>query len=126
MQRMFTFVLYQNQNTMVKQSELVKKYAAAFAAIVDKLEAENIQISVETTRNKHCASARFTIYSTESILYHEASFEIKDFGNFQKFESRVQDFPTKELANEAEFMAKVNKVIRTLFGSSAPQLEVHP
>jgi len=48
---MFTFVLYQNQNTMVKQSELVKKYAAAFAAIVDKLEAENVQISVETTRN---------------------------------------------------------------------------
>ena len=123
---MFTFVLYQNQNTMVKQSELLKKYAAAFTAIAGKLEAENVQISVETTRNRIAASTRLAIYSTESILYHEASFEIKDFGNFQKFESRVQDFPTKELANEAEFMEKVNKVIRTLFGSSAPQLEVHP
>jgi len=120
------FVLYQNQNTMVKQSELLKKYAAAFAAIVDKLEAENVQISVETTRNKHCASARFAIYAAKDSVTHEASFEVKDFGDFQKFETMVHYFPSKELANEAEFIAKVNKVIRTLFGSNAPQLEVKP
>lgn len=111
---------------MKTQTKLIKKYAAAFAAIVDKLEAENVQISVETTRNKHCTSARFAIYAAKNNITHKTSFEVKDFGDFQKFETIVHYFPSKELANEAEFIAKVNKVIRTLFGSGAPQLEVQP
>ena len=111
---------------MKPQTELVKKYVAAFTAMAGRLEAENVQISAETTRNRYGSSARFSIYSTESNMTHEASFEVKSLEGFHKLESRVHNFPIKDHANEAEFIEKINKVIRTLFGSSAPRLEVQP
>ncbi len=110
---------------MKTQTKLIKKYAAAFAKLADKLSAKTVMVRVESVRNRYATSTRFAVYNDPDVSL-SLDLEVKDFGDFQKFETKIGSLPTNEYPFESEFITKANEAIQTLLGENAPQLEVQP